>query len=473
MFKTKYKVWVALIILSVIIKLGISYIPGIFAEITKGTPEVNVYVQSTENSKLKNQLVGLSGNKISIKFVNSINDATQAILTDSSDLTIPTGFNKYENIINSPIVLFAPNTALRASENFTSAGGKSLTKDLYDILTAIESNKTWVDIGISKKVAYGTVSLIIPSKSSPYYNVVLETIYMALNQGKTTLTASDVIALEDRVNNILSKCTQVEDIGRYIVNKRDNSKEIPVGLVLGPEFIIVDKTSAFSSSDGDWMPIYLNKTSSVSMDLYVKPEFEKNIIKSFADSSFSSDTGMRMEERDYKLSDILSGFSSAIESVEVGQVDKSAKDKIKENIFKPTPIPTVIPSPIPTTTAVPTEPPVPTTTSTSESLSQKESTTTPLAQRDVVIPSDVDKISSEAVETDKIESKNSEKTEKETEKSSSNDEKKNSETESQNADEEKIDVDEDISVGTIFLIIVAVALIVFLIGGFIAALIDF
>jgi len=366
MVKVKYKIWIGLLILSIILKFAIATVPSFLDGLFEGKQSVDVYVSSKEDTKIKNQITGMRNDKLVINIATSVNDKTQAIITDklSDELNI-SAYDKYPNAFTSPIVLFAPNDALEKSENFSAGTGNeySLSKDFYEILIAMESNKTWTDIGISKNVASGKVSLLIPAKNTPYYPAVVEAIYMTLNQNKDVLTVEDISLLKNRVDKILDKCVKSEDVGKYITRKaEDNNKDLN-SLVLGPEFIISDNTDAYSrSNDGDWMPIYLRKTSNISLDLYLKKNnpYMESLKSIFSNASFAKATGMRTTNRDYTLSSRLYGFDSAIEIVEIGQTESGVRDKIKNDLLINTisqeTVPETVPAPISTTSTNTTTP---------------------------------------------------------------------------------------------------------------------
>lgn len=275
MYKSRPFMW----LITVGVILCVCLFQGFIGCVTHETPQYNLYCESSDNLLRKNL-----GNCVSETFKFNIYDTingSDIVITEPSNKDIP-GYVKYNNYIYTPIVMFARRECLEEKSGFTvyNSGSTASTayKDLYPILVAIEEGKQFADIGISKNVATGTVKLYLPSSNSPYYNAVVDTIYATLNNGVPTDAQRKI--LEPRVNDILSKCEYVEDVGSTIVDLY-NKDDKTYTLFLGPENTIGISKNAFNSgNNGGWNIVYLNKTCNYNFDLYIRECEEQNTLLS-------------------------------------------------------------------------------------------------------------------------------------------------------------------------------------------------
>ena len=169
MYKSKFKVWILLLLLSFILG-SIGKIKDFFS-----AENFNAYV-SIEDNSLRNKFNGYKKSNAKITLVSDINNS-DIIIKDSSDEKID-GYVKYSKQFTSPIVMFVPYDAYDIENSGFNKDSISTTwsthyyiqKDLKIILEAIENDKSYTDIGINKEVFGDTkVQIAIPDKNNCYY----------------------------------------------------------------------------------------------------------------------------------------------------------------------------------------------------------------------------------------------------------------------------------------------------------------
>lgn len=221
------------------------------------------------------------------------------------------GFTEYKNYLYSPLVLFTGNLAFEHDSGFTvkntdaDLNYRSAEKNLNTILTAIEENKTWADIGINPKVLEGTVTLAIPDKNSEFYPYVEE--LFLLNLGEE-ITTDNISELKNRVNKIIDKCIKVEDEEGYLsVNYK--KEELGKVIMVAPEYIMkTSSTSMFTFTESKkepsyYVPIYPTKTTAISYSMYIKNDTDEDlktkIFETYSGENFSQTTGFRTLYKNY------------------------------------------------------------------------------------------------------------------------------------------------------------------------------
>ena len=333
MYRAKYQIWVALILLAIVIRVA----PSVYSSLFEEDKTVYVSVEGIQNPLLVEKLNGLSKNHYYFKTVLNKSGMSEVILRGSSEEELD-GYTKISDVMTSPIVLFAPQTASKEGSGFVIADKQRTYSPTYkewnSIFQGLISDKTWKDIGISNKVAEGKIKLMIPIENSVYYTAVVKAIYMSLNQG-TELNSDDVVRLQPTVDLILSKCTKVEDLGQeiYDIYKGKSSKK--GFLAIGPEFIMNNNAAFEYNGDKEWMPIYNNNMVEISVDMFVKgeEEFVEDMKEVLSSKKIGERTSMRSTFRGYNLANNLSDFDFAPETITVGYITKSA-DSLIEDLYR-------------------------------------------------------------------------------------------------------------------------------------------
>lgn len=307
MYKSRLGIWGGAVGIIICIILCVRFFTWLG---TDNSITCNLYCHTPDNI-LKTDIADVDGdyefNLIDTKEVAEI------IMQPSSDEVIA-GYSKYDNYVYTPLVLFARSTCLNNDSGFTvldaNSSDSTAYKDLLVILEAMEEDKTYEDIGISKKVATGPVKLAIPSKTSVYYPYIEELFYATINNGKIP-TEAEKTALKTRVDNLMKKCIKVEDIGAKIIELYEkDSKDYT--LFIGPECLITRNKYAFNTTNDDaWCTVYLNYTIPYSYDIFVKTENKENLLNAFMLGKFSGETGYRV----YNTNKISSTYNHTISNI--------------------------------------------------------------------------------------------------------------------------------------------------------------
>ena len=307
MYKSRPILW--LIATGTVIALCL--LQGFIGCVTYEAPPFSVYCDSSDNL-LRRNLGNVEAVEFDYKLYDTM-DSVDIIVKESSNTTI-NGYKKYSNYVYTPIVLIARRACLEENSGFTvyNSGGASSTcyKDLLPILVAIEEGKQYSDIGIAKDVASGEVKLCIPSESNLYYNAVVDTIYATLNGGVPT--EAERQHLKERVDNILSKCEKVEDIGTTIYNvyKKDDKNYT---LFLAPENTLgISIYPINTSNNGSWNIVYLNKTCGYYFDVFIRDcENHDALFNSITSKAFANSTRCRV----YNTNQLKACYSHIAESI--------------------------------------------------------------------------------------------------------------------------------------------------------------
>ena len=123
------------------------------------------------------------------------------------------GYTELKKYLYVPYVMVAnPNLASSSQEYFGEIAKNKYKKDIRYILSAMEEDKKWKDLGLNgDSIVKGNVSFIIPDEYSVGYNDIREYFILALNDFKMP-SEDEINELSLRVDNILAKCTKVESI---------------------------------------------------------------------------------------------------------------------------------------------------------------------------------------------------------------------------------------------------------------------
>lgn len=272
------------------------------------TLTINVDVENDRD--LNEHLVGYSLNGYDFQHKNKDADI---LICESSNKTID-GYKKLEKALTSTIVLMFDNQITNYNSGFSQITSNCYRADLTSMLVAIENGESWETLGVSKNVATGEVSLVIPSENCSYYDEVVETIYYALNNFKP-LTNEQREILKPRVDAILNKCEKVPNVMQAIIDScsKDDKK-----VMLGPEYLCRSNggTQYFGTGYDSYYMVYLNEYITFTADIYLNQnvnetkasflrDFENKILQK---SDFASQIGWRVTDAEYDIQSNLRSF---------------------------------------------------------------------------------------------------------------------------------------------------------------------
>ena len=300
MLKGKIGLWCLMLAVTLLVSWLMGVVPGWF-ESNALTVGIDVSTDSDFTQVLVNQKI----NKIEPILSNS---DPMVIITDrDSDIA---GYKKYEDYLYSPIVVWSCG-AYNKESGFIKVPQVSNTFkiDLYSVLTAIESDKQWQDLGFDKSVANGPVKLTIPGAQCAYYEDVINLFVITLNNGKEP-TAEQREELMPRVQAIVAKCELVADIMQAIRNEYDHPTDTHK-MFIGPEYIY-QRSSGYAIGYGNenskqYRPIYLLNTVSVKANVFVKDSGDSvEIANRFINEmrtkkAFIEQTGWRVQNIEFDI----------------------------------------------------------------------------------------------------------------------------------------------------------------------------
>ena len=310
MYRSRLAIWITSVCIIICLVLGVKFVKWIGAE----PLTYDMYCVTSDNI-LKTNISDMNGD-YRFHLLDS-NEEADIIIQPTSTNNFE-GYTKYSDYIYTPMVLWARSDCTDSANGFNvlneNYSNSTVYKDLMIILDAIENNKTFEEIGINKKVAQEAVKLYIPNKMSVYYPHVKELFYITLNGG---IVPSDLDReqLKSRVDMLLEKCVEVEDVGQKILSLYDKDDKT-YNLFIGPECLVSRDSYAFNTTnDNAWMSVYLNYTCTYSYDLFVKTENKDEILKSITESKFSKVTGYRV----HNTSNFSGSYSHTIDNVTVAK----------------------------------------------------------------------------------------------------------------------------------------------------------
>ena len=309
-YRGRVLIWCFVLMVSII---WTEFIP-FMGEVLKENPKLPLMVYSSVNTDMDvfDTLDGVNLGGYKVQLTSNKAEA-DIIISDSDEYE---GYTKYADFFQSPIVLYAgsaayktKNTLFVATGNTSSESNQALKCDLYVILTAMEKDMNWEDIGVIKDVATGPVTLYIPDVRSYYYKQVEDLFYLTLNDLKT-VTEEDRLRLKDRVDKLLGKCVKVSDITQEMRNEYSRSKTTKI--FIGPEFLYLrDNSSHFGTNyTSQFRPIYTLKTKGLNFHLFIKESdvedtLAEDVIEDLCShSTFNTKTGYRVRDRRYNTDEV-------------------------------------------------------------------------------------------------------------------------------------------------------------------------
>ena len=300
MLKGRIGLWCLMLAVTLLVSWLMGVVPGWF-ESNALSVDINVSTDSDFAQVLANQKIN------HIEPILSSNEP-MVIITDSNEDIA--GYKKYENYLYSPIVVWACG-AYNKESGFIKVPQVSNTFkiDLYSVLTAIESDKQWQDLGFDKTVVNGAVKLTIPGPQCAYYENVIDLFVLTLNNG-TKPTAEQRVELMTRVQAIIAKCEIVADIMQAIRNEYEQPSDTHK-MFIGPEYIY-QRSSGYAIGYGNenskqYRPIYLMNTTFVTTNVFVKDsgdniDLANKFIKEMqTKKAFIAQTGWRVQNIEFDI----------------------------------------------------------------------------------------------------------------------------------------------------------------------------
>lgn len=278
--KSKWKTWLFLIGIALAIKVLPGHIHTFLAqraEKKQADAIVTTYTIAVDgvSSAIKNQILEdkINVNGTNVRFTDSFGEP-DIIITRADEMH--DGYAKLKNYLYVPYVMVSnPNLASTSQDCFGEIDKNKFKKDIRYILSAMEEDKKWKDLGLDgDSVVKGKVGFIIPDEYSMAYRDIREYFILALNDFKMP-SEDEMDALCLRADSLLAKCTKVESIQSEFT-KSSWFKQI----IFCAESIIAERPSNF----GKCIIINPGKTIKADYNVYVKEdklEEVKTILKSY------------------------------------------------------------------------------------------------------------------------------------------------------------------------------------------------
>lgn len=304
MYKGRLGIWITAVAICLVVSFAMQWIP-MWLE----SNDLYVGIDVAYDVDMVQVLANKKINKIKLFSQNEDPD----VLIVTENLTNQANYTKYEDVLYSPIVLYARGLYSYDDGLIRVDGSQYRHRvDLHSILIAIENGKEWWDLGFDKYVANGLVTLYIPSPQSPYYDAVVDLFYMTMNNGKMPDEETRE-ALTPQIDSILEKCRTVADIGQAINDEYSHdTKEHKI--FVGPEYLYKRGSASVmgvgSSSNASFGPIYPQHTVYLTTNVYVKNvDTENNVGRAFIENmknkpEFMKETGWRVKNSVFALSDV-------------------------------------------------------------------------------------------------------------------------------------------------------------------------
>lgn len=297
MFKGRLGIWIFVLILAI---GG----PWLYENIPVWLHTDNAVVASELNNI--DMLAEMSQQKYGHFKVQTTTETPDIIFSSSNETR--EGYELIENAVQSPLVLYV----LRAIDDYEQGFIQSddnqyfFRINLHTILTAMENNQTWADIGIHAKVLEGNVTLHIPDENDWSYSKVEELFYITLNGGVMPIEERQT-ELKPRVDALLRKCIKCPSIAQAIADEAEHPTDTKKAF-LAPEYLYTTSQGMSSNNNNNFAPVYFTKTVYMSANAYLKTGYTDvdishelwNAMKSNKD--FMDDTGWRVKDSTFNIS---------------------------------------------------------------------------------------------------------------------------------------------------------------------------
>lgn len=225
----------------------------------------------------------------------------------STDNTVRSGYECIENAVTSPLVLYVINVVDNYESGFIQDDNNQyyFRINLRTILNAIEDDATWQDIGISKKVLEGKVTLHIPDANDWCYPEVVELFYLTLNGGVTPTTEQRT-EMKDRVDSILSQCRKYPSIAQAIADEAAKPSDGNKAFI-APEYLYLTNQGMSANSSHYFVPVYFTKTVYIAANAYLKAgyndiDLSHGLFQAIqSNKSFMNITGWRPKDAQFNI----------------------------------------------------------------------------------------------------------------------------------------------------------------------------
>jgi len=312
MYKGRLGIWIFVLSVCCLVSFFMQKIP-----VWTRVDDVSISIDVKNDADMAEQIVNEKINHF--RYVAK-SDESDILIRSQSDEKID-GYKKIDEVLYSPIVMYVNSDV---QNNKKDTGFIKLTDgsnnsydiyriDLYNVLTAMEKDKEWESLNISKDVVKGKIKLTIPNKHCSYYNDVVDLFYFALNDYEIP-TEDERAKLKERVDKLIEKCEKVSDINQAIIDEAKNCKNERV--FIGPEYLCVRGNMAFAGNNSSYsdtfVPIYFTKHTFVKADIYIKEYTDTNkqeIMTRFENSIFENkkfmrEIGWRIKDSTFDVTDV-------------------------------------------------------------------------------------------------------------------------------------------------------------------------
>lgn len=252
MYKNRFYFWIAIFLVAMLIKsiinLDISTLVVKNKEIT-----INIDADSSVKSTFTSAYTG------SIELIQTTNNPSIVVKPVSNEEL--KGYDKISNAIYSPIILCIPTDETSPSSLFYKLGGNASYVNFVGLADAIINDETIEDLNFSE------ITLYLPSKSTVYYDKVVEQMYVALNNNKIP-TEEEKLQLKEKIDILLEKSKECNDINAKL---EEGIKGYNIFIM--PEYYM-NQSSTYGERKGYgyYRPVYFEKTVICSYDAFVKTD---------------------------------------------------------------------------------------------------------------------------------------------------------------------------------------------------------
>lgn len=263
MYKGRIGIWASIIVAAILLQLLSNISFNIFA----APDDVKVNIDISYDDALATQMNNREYGDFHTISVGLESEPDIIIRDKGVEVSNLEDYTKTASLY-SPLVFYSLGGNVKGFVNLSSENDSYpvLKVDLLSILNGLEAGKTWQDLGFSKDVLSGPITLTIPNESNAYYSNVVDLFYATYNGGKMP-TDEKKEELKDRVVSVLSKCNKVADVRQAMLDAENKEKLA----CIGPEYIFIRGGNSFSSNSGSSFRLsYFNYTSNVKCDVYSK-----------------------------------------------------------------------------------------------------------------------------------------------------------------------------------------------------------
>jgi len=256
MYKSRIYVWIV-ILLCYLTFISLKNISVSDMIIDKNSRATTWYIDA--NASVKNALIGADTGRLEFKV--STKDEASVIIQEHSDETI-NGFKKYEKAIFSPVI-YLVNRDFDVPDSLYFEYADANCVNFSKITDAVINGTTLKDLGVDSDKKK-TVQLYIPKKGSEYHDLVVEQMYIALNNNRKP-NDDERAKLDVTINKLLEKCNFYEGMESTIKNVSRDDYCVFLGMEKD-----MNNYSLYGSDPGDYNLYYFEKMLVTQYDIFVK-----------------------------------------------------------------------------------------------------------------------------------------------------------------------------------------------------------